>query len=325
MGALPSAAVVAALAVVATPSPGQAGTTNYTFDYTGGPQTWVVPAGVTQATFSVVGAQGGSAGTAFGVPVPGGFGGRAVATLAVTPGETINIFGKGADFRDDLSCTDRAGGFNGGGDAGVNNTEIAYCGQGGGGASDVRIGGVDLSNRVLVAGGGGGAASNLLCAGAGDGGGLTGGSANDNSGLGCTQGGKGGNQDGSSGSGQLGVGSAGGEGAGGIQAPGGGGGGGYYGGAGGQGDGYGGGGGSGFGPAGTTFENGVNQGNGSIGIALGAGMEPLPDTGPGTSTTILVVGLALLIVGVVLVRLPQRRPTTASRPSWPSASTQRGR
>ena len=76
MGALPSAAVVAALAVVATPSSGQAGTVNYTFEFTGGAQTWVVPAGVTQATFNVVGAQGGSAAGVFGVPNPGGFGGR---------------------------------------------------------------------------------------------------------------------------------------------------------------------------------------------------------------------------------------------------------
>jgi LPXTG-motif cell wall-anchored protein len=34
---------------------------------------------------------------------------------------------------------------------------------------------------------------------------------------------------------------------------------------------------------------------------------PLPDTGPGSSTTILIVGLALLTAGLVLVRLPQRR------------------
>ena len=307
MGALPSAAVVAALAVVSTPSSGQAGTVNYTFEFTGGAQTWVVPAGVTQATFNVVGAQGGSAAGVFGVPNPGGFGGRAVATLTVTPGQTINIFvgGKGADWQSSLSCDDRAGGFNGGGDAGVNNTEVNFCGQGGGGASDVRIDGVALPNRVLVAGGGGGGAVNALCPGAGGGGGLTGESADAND-L-CTQGGTGGDQTGSSGSGQLGFGSAGGDSGGGIEAPGGGGGGGYYGGSGGQADGHGGGGGSGFGPAGTEFETGVNQGNGSVGISVGAGMEPLPDTGPGSSTMILVVGLALLMAGVVLVRLPQRR------------------
>ena len=46
-----------------------------------------------------------------------------------------------------------AGGWNGGGKAGG-----CSCGSGsGGGASDIRIGGTDLSNRVMVAGGGGGA------------------------------------------------------------------------------------------------------------------------------------------------------------------------
>ncbi len=73
-----------------------------TFGYTGGPQTWTVPAGVTQARFTVYGAQGGSAGG-----VGGGKGGEAEAILDVTPGATyqINVGGQGGG----------GGGFNGGG------------------------------------------------------------------------------------------------------------------------------------------------------------------------------------------------------------------
>lgn len=48
------------------------------------------------------------------------------------------------------------GGFNGGGDSGVSTSNFAGSG---GGATDVRLNGNQLSNRILVAGGGGGAGS----------------------------------------------------------------------------------------------------------------------------------------------------------------------
>ncbi len=67
-----------------------------------------------------------------------------------------------------------AGGFNGGGMGGF--AFANFSGGGGGGATDIRIGGVALSDRVLVAAGGGGAG--LECGSdfdrGGDGGGLTG-------------------------------------------------------------------------------------------------------------------------------------------------------
>jgi hypothetical protein len=56
-----------------------------TFGYTGSEQTWTVPAGVTQATFAVWGAQGGKSG------FNGGLGGFALATLALTPGQVVAI------------------------------------------------------------------------------------------------------------------------------------------------------------------------------------------------------------------------------------------
>ena len=119
-----------------------ASATTDTFNYTGDAQTWTVPAGVTSATFDLYGARGGGfVGDSLLAP---GLGGEATATIAVTPGDSIevNVGGQGGS---------PAGGFNGGGAGG----SIA----GGGGASDIRIGGTALADRELVAGGGGGAGS----------------------------------------------------------------------------------------------------------------------------------------------------------------------
>lgn len=251
-----------------------------TFGYTGGAQLWIVPRGVTSATFDVQGAQGGSVESSPGVSVTtGGLGGEATGDLAVRPGAPV-ILVVGGQGGISLGCGGGvvgAGGFNGGapgGDIGP----TSCPGSGGGGASDIRIGGSALSDRALIAGGGGGAANAQCIVGGesdgGAGGGLTGepGSIG-NGGCGSAVDGSGGNQTGTSGSGELGVGSAG-SGAlrgggddGGV--PGGGGGGGYYGGAGG-GDETSGGGGSGFGPAGTTFGTGVHSGDGAITVSYTA-------------------------------------------------------
>ncbi len=118
-----------------------------TFNYTGGMQTFVVPVGINELTVDMYGAKGGDGG--LGTKI-GGYGGRVQTTLTVTPGQTINIFVGGAGLDGNcVSASPFAGGFNGGGDG-------YYCGASGGGASDIRIGGTALSNRVVVAGGGGG-------------------------------------------------------------------------------------------------------------------------------------------------------------------------
>ncbi|WP_344304553.1 glycine-rich protein [Nocardioides bigeumensis] len=98
-----------------------------------------MPDGVIEATFDLYGAQGGGEGN-------GGLGGRATATLSLIPGDVITIVVGGAGEHPGIPSS-----FNGGGDGW----------HSGGGASDVRIGGLGLADRVLVAGGGGGAAS--LC------------------------------------------------------------------------------------------------------------------------------------------------------------------
>src|SRR5262245_23911251 len=112
-----------------------------TFSFTGAPDTWTVPSGVTQATFVASGAQGGLGGncTIFtGTPGAGGLGGQATATIAVTPLAVmqVNVGGKGAD-------------------AGVSSLGGALGGAGGG-ASDVRTGSYGLGERVIIGGGGGG-------------------------------------------------------------------------------------------------------------------------------------------------------------------------
>lgn len=104
------------------------------FNYKHEPQTWIVPKGVTKVHVDAYGAQGGSE--------QGGKGGRLQSDLKVTSGSTLFI-------KVGSQPKGNEGGYNGGGKG---------CGEGtgGGGASDIRIGGVELKNRVLVVGGGGG-------------------------------------------------------------------------------------------------------------------------------------------------------------------------
>lgn len=126
-----------------------------TFTFTGGQQDWTVPDGVTTIAIDAFGAQGGRGGGP--TPSAGGLGGRVAATITVTPGESLAILvgGAGGDAGDvGGTCAGGAGaaGFNGGAAGG----DHGCASGGGGGASDVRSGGTDLGDRVVVAGGGGG-------------------------------------------------------------------------------------------------------------------------------------------------------------------------
>jgi len=246
-----------------------AGTLTCTYTFTGAAQSWTVPAGVTQATFVVDGAQGGLGQLAGGTQGTGGLGARAQATFAVSAGQIYQLMvgGTGAVT---------AGGFNGGGTGGTSFRN--FNGAGGGGASDVRNGACaatlscTLADRRLIAGGGGGGAS---VGGSGGSGGQLGadgtGSGSDGTpGTGgtATAGGTGGSEaNGGSNpgtAGQLGQGGTGGFASCGCGGAGGGGGG-LYGGGGGGFEG-GGGGGSSFGPSGVTFQSGVRSGNGQIAV-----------------------------------------------------------
>ncbi len=116
-----------------------------TFNLTGGVQTYTVPAGITEITYTIAGAAGanGATGGNNSAGGNGGLGAVATGTLTVTPGEVLNLFvggqGQGA-----------VGGYNGGGAGG---NQLA---GGGGGASDIRRNGLALTDRILTAGGGGG-------------------------------------------------------------------------------------------------------------------------------------------------------------------------
>ena len=113
-----------------------------------------VPKGVTSITIKCYG--GGGGGLYYGSGDSrntGGQGGYAEGQVAVTPGTPLYIYpGGNGVIPNSSSFSSYPGGWNGGG------TGYGVGGHGGsgGGASDVRIGGTDLSNRVIVAGGGGG-------------------------------------------------------------------------------------------------------------------------------------------------------------------------
>lgn len=261
------------------------------FEFTGDVQTYVVPAGVSTISVDMYGASGGwndYSGTMYEKYIPGN-GGRLQASYPVYPGQTLYIYvgGKGEDAK---SALGGSGGFNGGGNG---NSSATYSGGGGGGASDIRIDGQSLENRILVVGGAGGAAYNYPDGGdnGGQGGDLIGadglsGGTGENDFASCgkggtqTQGGVGGQwsgydkaEDGSFGKG--------GDGPAGTSGTGGGGG--YYGGGGGCWSG--GGGGSSFAnnrAQNVKHEQGVNEGHGKVIITVNCMMPIVNVSGPTT-------------------------------------------
>ncbi len=142
----------------------------FTPTYTSSLITWTVPASVATVTITISGAGGGS-GAAFNPNVSaGGLGARVVASLAVVPGEILNIYLGQQGLNSTSSCDGGAGGVGGldndeagGPGYGDTNNTPWYnapgwgAGGGGGAASSIRVGGTASVNRVIVAGGGGGA------------------------------------------------------------------------------------------------------------------------------------------------------------------------
>ena len=127
--------------------------TTVDFSYTGSPQEWIVPCGVTEIEVNAYGASGGNHSTnGFGFTTSGGQGGSVSSTIAVTPGEILYIYvggqGKHCEGAGTSSCGNLSGGWNGGGTGGKSGS--------GGGSTDIRIGSQSLDDRVLVAGAGGG-------------------------------------------------------------------------------------------------------------------------------------------------------------------------
>jgi hypothetical protein len=264
VGLAGTAALVLAPALAVSPAGAEPSSVVFT---TVGTSEWIVPAGVTCVTAEAIGAEGGSgsgfdgdvdaaAATNGGSPSAalvgeGAPGGSGTSTFPVVPGASlqVNVGGRGGDVVDtregEAPPAGAPGGFNGGGDGGTpseaNDVNGYSSGAGGGGASDVRVGGTDLDHRIAIGGGGGGFGG-FGGEAAGIGGGETGGDAasgGSTGGTGGTQvaGGIGGATGGTApvgGDGALGQGGAG-AGDATTNGGGGGGGGGYYGGGGGGG------------------------------------------------------------------------------------------
>jgi Glycine rich protein/Bacterial Ig domain len=137
-----------AVSVAAVAWPAIAGASVTTFSYTGGEQTYTVPAGVSGLSVTAIGAPGGGP---ISCCLAAGRGAVVSGIVSVTSGQTVYVEVGG-------SGGTPAGGFNGGGDGGTNPGLNAF---GGGGASDVRTlpisaGVISINARLIVAAGGGG-------------------------------------------------------------------------------------------------------------------------------------------------------------------------
>ena len=125
--------------------------TNMNFSYTGSVQTATLDPG--KYILECWGAQGGSYSS-----YSGGAGGYSIGTITLSQRTNLYIY-VGGQPATQISTGATSGGFNGGG-AGCSRTyNYSTYGQGGGGASDIRIGQDSFYARVIVAGGGGGSSS----------------------------------------------------------------------------------------------------------------------------------------------------------------------
>ena len=142
----------------------------HNFDYTGAEQTLTIPSSVSSVTLEVWGAQGGGnqvdGNTNGGV---GGKGGYSVGTLENLSGvNSISIYvGGQGQTSNSQSSASAPGGWNGGGTAFGSDSGDPACG--GGGATDIRLNGNTLYDRIIVAGGGGGGGEDGEQGGAGGG------------------------------------------------------------------------------------------------------------------------------------------------------------
>jgi len=178
------------------------------FSYTGALQEWTVPEGITYLEIEAAGGRGGApseSGNAYdthpaiwtqgswtyGETRPG-FGGVVKAsTTQIAAGQKlfIRVGGAGGNPSFSYPFTGPTGGWNGGGDHYFEDVIYKELVSGaGGGATDIRFGGNDINDRIVVAGGGGGATGvGDRYSSGGDGGGLE-------AAAGSYRGGKGGTQ-----------------------------------------------------------------------------------------------------------------------------------
>lgn len=136
------------------PGTGATGPVTTKFTYTGHPETFTVPAGVTKLTIIAAGGKGGQGDGG----VPGGAGIAVYGTdLSVQPGQSLQVIvgGNGHAGAGPKAYDAGHGGYNGGGDG-----HHRSGGGGGGGFSSVRE--AKTGSLLVVAGGGGGGGANGL-------------------------------------------------------------------------------------------------------------------------------------------------------------------
>jgi hypothetical protein len=145
-------------------------TATATFGYTGSTTTFTVPAGVSQLTLSMLGAEGGRGGADAAGPSPaGGYQGVVSGTMAVTPGQvlTIAVGQGGATGASNTHGSDTSNYTSGAAVGGTNPLGATYAGGNGGvagwqGESGDGAGGgaatvITTDGDTIVAGGAGGA------------------------------------------------------------------------------------------------------------------------------------------------------------------------
>ena len=139
------------------------GPTEWTFDYTGGEQTFIAPATGTYK-LETWGASGGTANAKYAI---GGYGGYSTGNIKLSNGKElfINVGGKG-ESNNNIRTGSTSGGYNGGGIAGSCTLDVKYgvmyIASGGGATHVATNSGVlsslenSKSNIIIVSGGGGG-------------------------------------------------------------------------------------------------------------------------------------------------------------------------
>jgi hypothetical protein len=146
------------------------------FNYTGGAQTFTVPASG-YYRLETWGAQGGS----YSTGCYGGYGGYSVGTYYATGGSTLYIYVGGVGLGGGVHSA-KSGGYNGGGGATSNSDGNSRESSGGGATHIAKVSGLlsslssSISNIIIVAGGGGGGGGNaaIACVIGGSAGGING-------------------------------------------------------------------------------------------------------------------------------------------------------
>jgi len=153
--------------------------TTVVYQYTGDYQVFVVPENISSIDLEVFGASSSNYLLYFGNSQNGGspgLGGQLECSISVTPGDSLHVYVGGQGLVSCATgtawnfgnggCHQNAGGWNGGGDILMSTDASEYVGNpngpgwAGGGASDIRLNGNSLSDRIVVSGGGGGQSKN---------------------------------------------------------------------------------------------------------------------------------------------------------------------